>query len=306
MTDALTVLEKLLGSSQKTTKGEYLFHCVFCHHRKKKLSVNLGNKFGSWKCWVCNRAGRKLVSLLYAVGAPPEYIQSIRELDPDFKKFHAKLPEQILQVPQLPIEYQPLYIPSTIYAYRHALSYVLSRGFGIHDILKHKFGYCTTGVYKNRLIIPSYDKTHKLNFFVSRSFYPDEKYKYKNPPWSKDIIVFESMINWKLPVILVEGVFDAITIRQNAIPLLGKFISNTLLTKLIEEHPPEICVLLDDDAQESAWDLFHMLNSYGLTVKNVSPTKKDANEMGFEDIWKEILSSPGFSFKDMITQKLHI
>ena len=305
MIDVLSVLEQLLGSSQKTAKGEHLFYCPFCHHHKKKLSVNLGNRFGVWKCWVCNRAGRKLVSLLYAVGAPREYIEQVRTLDPDYKEFHGTGLTYDNSIPSLPVEYLPLYKPQKTYIYRHALKYVLSRGFGIYDILKHKIGYCETGLYAGRLIIPSYDKTHTLNYFVSRSFYPEVTYKYKNPPLSKNIIVFENMLNWRLPIILVEGVFDAITIRQNAIPLLGKFIAPKLLKKLLEVRPPEIYVLLDNDAQEDAWDLYRTLESYGLSTKLVIPTNKDANEMGFENIWKQIDSAHGFSFKDLITQKLY-
>jgi transcription elongation factor Elf1/5S rRNA maturation endonuclease (ribonuclease M5) len=304
MTEVLNILERLLGSALKTPKDEYLFHCSFCHHRKKKLSVNLGSRFGVWKCWVCGRAGRKLVSLLYAINAPREYIDTIRELDPEYKEFHTPIDHDIV-LPALPIEYIPLYQSQKTYTYIHALKYVLSRGFDIHDILKHKIGYCESGKYEGRLIIPSYDKTHMLNYFVSRSFYPGTYGPYKNPPLSKNIIMFENMINWNLPVILVEGVFDAITIRQNAIPLLGKFIGSTLMKKLLEVHPPEIYVLLDTDAQEEAVDLYKMLESHGLSVKNVVPTKKDANELGFENVWKQIDSARNISFKDMITQKLY-
>jgi len=304
MTDALVILERLLGISLKTAKGEHLFHCPFCLHRKKKLSVNLGTKFGVWKCWVCHRAGRRLTSLLHAINAPINDIQKIREIDPEYRKYYKSEPD-VPQVISLPTEYMPLWKPQQTYKYRHALSYLLSRGFNVNDILKHRIGYCESGPYADRLIIPSYDKTHQLNYFVSRSFYPDSSFKYKNPPISKNIIVFENMINWKLPIVLVEGVFDAITIRRNAIPLLGKFIGHTLLETLLVQRPPMIYVCLDKDAQEDAYDLCSMLRSYGLEVKNVAPSDKDANEMGFDKIWKQIVSAHEPSFKETILQKLY-
>jgi hypothetical protein len=37
------------------------------------------------------------------------------------------------------------------------------------------------------------------------------------------------MINWNFPLILVEGMFDAITVNFNGVPLLGKTISKKLL-----------------------------------------------------------------------------
>ena len=47
----------------------------------------------------------------------------------------------------------------------------------------------------------------KLNYFVGRDFYASTL-KYKNPPIPKDVIGFDLYVNWSLPIILVEGVFD--------------------------------------------------------------------------------------------------
>lgn len=55
--------------------------------------------------------------------------------------------------------------------------------------------------------------------------------KYKNPPAPKDTVIFDLYINWNMPVILCEGVFDAIAIKRNAIPLLGKTVQDALLQK---------------------------------------------------------------------------
>ena len=43
-------------------------------------------------------------------------------------------------------------------------------------------------------------------------------------------------INCNVPIVLVEGVFDAIAIRNNAIPLLGKFPSKTLVKRLVDAN----------------------------------------------------------------------
>ncbi len=45
-------------------------------------------------------------------------------------------------------------------------------------------------------------------------------------------IPFEIFINWNSPIIRCEGMFDAISIKRNAIPLLGKNIQGrATLTK---------------------------------------------------------------------------
>ncbi len=45
----------------------------------------------------------------------------------------------------------------------------------------------------------AYISKAKLNYFLARSFY-ESGLKYKNPPVSKNVIVFENQINWKMPL----------------------------------------------------------------------------------------------------------
>jgi hypothetical protein len=44
-------------------------------------------------------------------------------------------------------------------------------------ILKYRLGFCTTGKYANRIIIPSYDAKGEINYFVSRTYDPTVKKK---------------------------------------------------------------------------------------------------------------------------------
>ena len=67
-----------------------------------------------------------------------------------------------------------------------------------------------------------------LNYFTARSFEKEPFRKYKNPSVSRDIVPFEMFINWSSPLVLCEGPFDAIAIKRNAIPLLGKNIQSSL------------------------------------------------------------------------------
>jgi hypothetical protein len=72
------------------------------------------------------------------------------------------------------------------------------------------------------IVIPSYSSEAKLNYFVARNFDPNSPVKYKNPPINKNIVPFELFVNWSSPLVLCEGPFDALAIKRNAIPLLGK------------------------------------------------------------------------------------
>ena len=69
--------------------------------------------------------------------------------------------------------------------------------------MKYNIGYCESGLFSNRVIIPSYDEDGKLNFFVGRDIY-ESPMKYKNSSTTKDVVGFELFINWNEPIVLCE------------------------------------------------------------------------------------------------------
>jgi len=65
-TGLLELLNDVLGSSKKTSKGNHAFSCPFCGHHKKKLEINLitdENGCNFWHCWVCDTKGGTIKSL---------------------------------------------------------------------------------------------------------------------------------------------------------------------------------------------------------------------------------------------------
>ena len=93
---------------------------------------------------------------------------------------------------------------------RQALAYLKRRNVSKADILRYNIGYCDGGVYDKMIIIPSYSHEGSLNYLVARNFNEHSPVKYKNPPMSKDVVPFELFINWSSPLVLVEGMFDAL------------------------------------------------------------------------------------------------
>jgi DNA primase len=183
--------------------------------------------------------------------------------------------------------------------------YLTQRGIGMKEIVKYKIGYCKDGLYGRRVIIPSYDINGQLNYFVSRSYYPDEKMKYKNPPISKNIIGFESQINWNEPIILCEGVFDAITIKRNAIPLLGKFPSKQLVEKIFMSGVTDIVISLDSDAITEALRASEYFRKQGINVKLMQLKDKDASEIGYTKFYEELNKSKQFSTEELLLNKIN-
>ena len=124
--------------------------------------------------------------------------------------------------------------------------------------------------------MPSYTSDGKLNYFIARTIYDNESIKYKNPPISKNIIAFESCINWKMPVVLCEGVFDAIAIKRNAVPILGKNLSQTLTNKILMEKP-SIKIVLDKDALADAIKAYTYLTNNGIDCKDRKSTRLNSS-----------------------------
>ena len=175
-----------------------------------------------------------------------------------------------------------------------------------YDIIKYNIGYCKTGLYKNMIIIPTYDADGRLNYFTARSFEKEPYVKYRNPSASRDVIPNEHLINWNVPVILCEGLFDAIAIKRNAIPLLGKNIQSSLMKKIVTSVVDKIYIALDRDAIKQALKFCERLMAEGKEVYLVDLQDKDPSEMGFENFTKLIQNTVPLTYYDLMEQKLAI
>ncbi len=249
----VSTLNSVLGVGKSTSKGNYAYHCPFCNHHKPKLEINLNetdNGENKWHCWVCDKRGKSIVKLFQLISAPKEKILEVKTVT---KYTSGKIEiKEIDKKVELPEEFVSLSIPDSNIEYKHAISYLKRRQITLDDILKYNIGYCINGKYSNCIVIPSYDKDGNLNYFTARNFDKNSSVKYKNPDVSRDIIPFELFINWNLPIILCEGPFDALAIKRNVIPLLGKNIQKSLKKKLAKSEVQKIYIALDKDAIKQA------------------------------------------------------
>ena len=301
--ELVTLLEKVLMKSYQMKNGEHAFHCPFCNHHKKKLQVNCETQ--KWHCWVCNKGGYKIGILLRKINAPQQIITDVLKLLDDYVGTKKQQEEVTKYDVSLPKCYKPLWEKTDDPLHKNAMYYLKKRGIGGKEILRYSIGYCSSNGYSNRIIVPSYDADGKLNYFIARDMFPNSSMKYKNPPMSKDTVAFELFINWNEPVILCEGVFDAITINKNAIPLLGKFPSKTLVMRLIEKRVKKIYVALDEDAKKDAVKLSKFLMDNGIETYLLDMNDKDPSEIGYKNFWKMIENTKETKFSDIIKGKLY-
>jgi hypothetical protein len=303
----VALTNSVLGFGKQTARGNYAYHCPLCKHHKPKLEVNMSeNSKGEnpWHCWVCDKKGKKLYQLFKAVEVPPE---TMAELKAIVKYVGPETDIQVETKVTLPKEFKPLTnIQKSNIMGRHALAYIKSRGITEEDILKYGIGYCETGRYANMVIIPSFDERGNINYFTGRSFEKEPSVKYRNPSVSRDIIPFELFINWELPLILCEGPFDAISIKRNVIPLLGKNIQTKLMKKIVMSSVEKIYIALDKDAQKQALDFCEKLMQEGKEVYLVDMQDKDPSEMGFNNFTKLIQETYPLTFSGLLEKKLFL
>lgn len=280
------ILKKVFGNYDKIG-DELVFYCPKCKHHKKKLSINLSKD--AWKCWVCEYSGHKLGKLVKHWGGLYNSLQweaevgdkapTVQEISLRTQKLLEAFEDDkrtISQEIDLPKEFWSLSNPKKI-EHHIALNYLYNRGLTKTDILKWKIGYCSTGDYNNRVVIPSFNVNGKCDFFVARAL--GSGFKYQNPHCEKDKIIFnELFVDWEEDVVIVEGVFDAIK-AVNAIPILGSTLKkDSRLFEQLVKYKPDVYIALDDDAFLKEDKIIELLISYGVDVYKINTS--DIEDIG--------------------------
>lgn len=272
MSSKVAILKKVLGAHYHTG-DEILFFCPKCNHHKKKLSVNLDkNKF---QCWVCFYRGNSVRRLIKRHGTFRDqqewkkYDDSV-EISSFEEIFSTEQPieEKIEQRVDLPEEFKTLCSKNLSLAAKPILKFLYSRGVSDNDILKWKIGYCSSGDYKERIIIPSFNEDGDVNYFVART-YGNDWMKYKNPPASRDIIFNELYVDFDSDLTIVEGAFDAI-VAGNAVPILGSSLKeDSKLIKKVVEHDTPVYIALDPDVEAKAMRLIKKMLTFDIEVYKI-------------------------------------
>ena len=275
---AKKILNEALGRGMDRG-SEILFHCPKCNHRKSKLSVNIVKNV--FKCWICDYRGRSVRRLIRSFGSYTQLQkwdaifgrEDLERFDDLFAERSVERNDQTVDLPEEFISLCHDNIPKTGL---YARNYLNSRGITDSEIVKWKIGYCFSGEYRNRIVIPSFNDDGNVSYFVARS-YNGDTYKYKNPRASKNIVFNELYVNWNEDLILVEGVFDAIN-AGNSVPILGSTLrtDSSLIKKIVYNDTP-VYVALDPDAAEKERKVIKTLLKYDVELYKIDVT-------GYEDV----------------------
>jgi DNA primase len=312
-------LERILKESGRIRTGNnFQVHCPFCHYPiERKLELCLDPPY-YWHCWHCDAKGRGFYTFLKKLNASHDLyvelesivgkpVSNFIKVGNSFDPFN-RTEEVVEKVEELhlPVEFASLMNDDGSRQYNQAYNYAKKRKITPADVVKYNIGYCSSGLYQDRLVFPSYNKDNKLNFFSARSYYDDSFMKYRNCDASKNIVGFENLIDFDYPIYLCEGALDAISLRRNAIPLFGKTISDALRIAIAGSNCPEVNIVLDDDALKAALNISEFLTSIGKTTKLIRLQGKDPNVLGFDKTMEQIRNTEKLDFMQIMRLRLKL
>lgn len=319
------IIQNVFGEVQGLNVSEQLqINCPRCAEDQNlpngdgKFNLEINTARRVFRCWKCDnpKFSGSLGRLIRIFGTSIDYdlYKSYADIYGDYifeedekEYIPVKLPEEMILFSEM---------DATNSEHFEAYNYMINVRMISRDIiLKFRLGFCTTGKYEKRIIIPSYDKNGEVNYFVGRNYDIVNKKKkpYDNPKSDKDKIIFnEGLINWDSTLYLVEGAFEMLSFPVNITPMLGKTISTTLFFKL-KELKPNVVVLLDPDALKNAIELFYMLHTIYVDceerVRIVKiPYEKDMDELrknrGIDEVIKSLYSARGLTVDDYFINRL--
>ena len=252
-------------------KGHQLFYnCPF--HEDNKGHFGVDTKRGIYHCFKCGVSGR------------------IKDLDTPLLEFKEKIEEflygekkeEAKDLLTLPKEFKLVDRKSGM-----PYTYLRDREVTKQEIRNYKLGYCSSGVFQDRIIVPIYEGD-KLKYYVGRT-YTNRQPKYLNAPVDKGGAIFKTFKGKVDRSIICEGIFDAIRIGKlfPAIALLGKVVNGSPQIASILKSTKEAFVMLDRDAESQGFFASHVLNYY-LKTHVMFIKDKDPGSMSLKDL-KEML-----------------
>ena len=288
-------------------------NCPFCADDKFHGYVNVErNLFKCWKCrWSHKPMGEATTayyflkeahgissgeilnilkadySVLESYGLKP-LLESLEDFFDGREGFFAEHQFAEPQIMHLPKDSHPISPHGISLLNKMAWKYLEQRFHNPFDIYrKYNLHYCSSGQYFGHIIIPVYE-WGELVWYQGRVFFPRNKDPKYMSPSSTTKPVFNIDTKEK-DVILVEGVFDAMTLGDSALCPFGSSLSRRQLSMIREREFDSITIYFDNDYSgiNGAIQAAKNFQSYTKQVMMVYGLEEDPNSLG-KRAWEEI------------------
>jgi predicted RNA-binding Zn-ribbon protein involved in translation (DUF1610 family) len=272
-------IQRTFGQASIISSTDITVPCPKCdENKKKKLSISLQSDM--FQCWVCGFKGKNLLVILkrYYPAKVNEYSANILGK----KVTHEEVVEE--QKLELPIGFSFLGRKRRLEDpdIKAARFYLKGRNISTSDIWYYKLGTYTSGRFRRRIFMPSFDDKGELNFYAARALDDDSFIKYLNAKIPKKTIIFNHInIDWSKELTLVEGPFDLMRCNENATAILGSALpEDGLLFQEIIKHKTPILLALDSDMPHKTHKIAKLLSEYNINARVINlSTFDDVGDM---------------------------
>jgi hypothetical protein len=309
LTDKVNFYESLFGRGRLSGNGKnFDVRCPICASSdptKKKLAIRTSDDANH--CWTCGWKSRSLLPLLrkYCTQDQVECYKQQLGIYNDFVFVEEEEEKKI----ELPKDFCLLTLGNVRDPDVKALwRYVNDRGLDEKDAWYFKFGFSNEQRWKRRILMPSFDKLGRLNYFVARAIDSNRKPKYDNPDVDKNPIVFNEInIDWSKRIVLCEGPFDLVKCPENSTAMLGSDLDerHELFNKILFHNTP-VALALDGDMWNTKMPkIVKKLQEYGIDVIVVDVRAwGDPGNMTKEQFRVALLSASTYGWNDLFFNKL--
>ncbi len=304
--EKIDFIQKVFGPCIVSSDGvNVAVQCPNCdsnNQTKKKLSIRLDTDV--CHCWVCGLKSRSLAPIIrkfYSRSNLEEYYHRFKE-----RVVSSFEPDETQEIKvSIPMGFKLLAPSRTVIDpdFRSVLRYLKKRGLNQRALWYHRLGTCTSGRFRRRVIIPSFDFEGRLNYYVGRSIDNEENRRYINAQVPKvDIIFNELNIRWDQELTIVEGPFDLMKCNDNATCLLGSGLSNeSKLFNRIITHQTPVLLGLDPDMKDKIQKISKKLSEFNVSVRILDVGEKDdVGEMTRQEFENARINAQLWSQDDMI------
>lgn len=202
---------------------------------------------------------------------------------------------------------------------KQARKYMESRGFDIYDLAMKGVGYCRSGRYWGRIIIPFYE-AGEIVYFNARKFMGGGT-KFDNPK-VEDFGTGKAMLIYNIDalhiydtVYVVESATNVLTLGDDAVAGGGKVFSKYQISKLLQSPVKNFIIILDPDAFLDAIRLaMELLPHKGVKLIQLPPklylrpekktVEVDVNSIGKKRSLKYVDKEPWLDFGTLLNLKI--
>lgn len=271
-----------------TSTGELRGACPFCWSQSRSpFSVNADS--GLWICHHCDERGNAIALVMRL--ARCSYKEAKTLLEADSHDFYSRENWELVEEETvrrayvgLPDEFRLLEGDDTPTA-GQSRAYALSRGVTEELIARYGIGYCDSGEFRQRLVVPVRDDT-EVAYFVARDITGRAALKVRYPTGAaKNEHLFNlDNVRGRHDVVVVEGVFDALMLPEMAVATCGKTMSDAQAALLLRAGVRRLLFAYDADAVQSSKAMAERFSlSFDTTVLAL-PAGEDPSSLGHESM----------------------